>query len=202
VMDCGALYGDHTIAYAKAVGKDGAVFAIEANKLAFECLSKNAERFEAPIFCMNLALCEHHLGTAIHVMDEHNIGASQVKNGDTKPDSIENEIRTASIDGIASDASLEQLNFIKMDCEGWEYKILQGARNSIKKFKPILLIEMNSWTLSLQGSSYKEIYDFLIEMNYSWRIVQPEAKGGDQQYDVLAWPNQIEKLKLVKGFKK
>lgn len=200
VIDCGALYGDHTIAYARAVGGDGAVLAIEANKLAFDCLTKNAERFQSPVFCMNLALGQHHGGKAVHIMEDVNIGASHVISGSStkeSPDKIEREVSLASIDGIASDANLEKLDFIKIDCEGWEYNILRGAHEVLKKFRPILLIEMNSWALSLQDASYKDIYDFLIEMNYSWRIVQPDLKGGDQQYDIMAWPNQIEKLSLV-----
>lgn len=198
VMDCGALYGDHSIAYARTVGSNGAVIAIEANKMAFDCLCKNAEKFQSPMFCINVALCERHGSVAVHIMEDVNIGASRVSTEATPPtpNKTEIEVKTASIDGIAMDASLDRLDFIKIDCEGWEYKILQGAKNVLEKFKPILLIEMNSWTLSQQGSCYKDIYDFLVGINYSWRIVQPDCKGGDSQYDVMAWPNLIEKPKI------
>ncbi len=197
VMDCGALYGDHSIAYARTVGKDGAVIAIEANKLAFECLSKNAEKFEAPMFCMNLALCDFHGGMAVHIMDEHNVGASKVtKEG--KESKTESPVRTATIDGIVTAANLDRLDFIKIDCEGWELSILKGANDTLKKFRPVLLIEMNSWALSQQDASYKDIYDYLLKHNYAWRIAQPEAKGGDQQYDILCWPSLIQKIGLVK----
>lgn len=201
VIDCGALYGDHTIAYARTVGQDGAVIAIEANKMAFDCLSKNAEKFQSPVFCMNLALCEKHGGECIHLMTD-NVGASQVidqaKTPKRLPEGlIETVVKTASLDGIAHDAGLERLDFIKIDCEGWEYKILKGARHILQKFRPILLIEINSYALMLQDTDPKSIYDFLLEMNYSWRIVQPDLKGGDTQYDIMCWPNAIEKLKLI-----
>lgn len=203
VMDCGALYGDHSIAYARTIGKDGVVIAIEANKMAFDCLVKNAEKFESTVLCMNLALGEdQHGGDAIHIMSD-NVGASQV---DTKKDTpenlpanrIETIVKTATIDGIAKDADLQVLHFCKIDCEGFEFKILKGAKETLKRFKPILLIEMNSWALSQQDACYKDIYDFLIEMNYAWRIVQPECKGGDQIYDIMAWPNLIEKARIIK----
>lgn len=200
VMDCGALYGDHTIAYSKTVGAEGVVLAIEANPLAFQCLCKNAEKFESPVFCMNLALGEDHGGTAVHIMEE-NVGASRIGKEGANDDPIKKEVpvKTASIDGIAKDASLDRLNFIKIDCEGFELKILKGARGSIERFKPILLIEMNSWALSQQDACYKDIYDLLIELNYDWRIVQPDCKGGDQQYDVMAWPKLIKKARIVKA---
>jgi FkbM family methyltransferase len=201
VIDAGALYGDHSIAYARAVGETGAVFAIEANPMAFECLSKNAEKFQAPMFLMNLALGEEHGGDCIHIMAE-NVGASSVTKNWKTPKSIpknhlEAVVKTASIDGLIEAANLEALHFIKIDCEGWEFKILKGAKGAIRKFKPILVIEMNSWALSQQDASYKDIYDLLIDLNYDWRIIQPEAKGGDLIYDIMAWPKQIETLRIV-----
>ena len=206
VIDCGALYGDHTIAYAKKVGHNGCVIAIEANPLAFQCLCENAKKFEGATICLNLALCDSHGGTAVHIMDECNVGASQVLGGkstDEVPKKLEKEVRTASIDGIVHDANLDknQPMFIKMDCEGWEYKILQGAKNTLKDFKPILLIEINAWTLKLQDTCAKDIYDFLLSLNYAWRIVQPELNGSAPQYDIMAWPNKVEPLKLLKAEK-
>lgn len=201
VIDVGALYGDHSIAYAKKVGPSGCCIAIEANPLAFQCLCENAKKFEGPTICMNLALCDNHGGTCVHIMDEGNVGASQVGEKSGKP--TEKEVRTASIDGIVHDANLDknQPMFIKIDVEGWEYSVLKGAKNTLKDFKPILLIEINSWTLSQQGTSPKEVYDFLLEMNYAWRIVQPELNGSAPQYDIMAYPNKVEPLKLLKAEK-
>lgn len=198
VMDCGALYGDHTIAYARVTGSEGAVIAIEPNPMAFECLTKNAEKFESTIVLLNVCLGEEHGAEAIHIMSD-NVGASRMTEKDCTPEElpdsrIENKIKTASIDGICRDAALEKLDFIKLDIEGWEYKALRGARDTLKNFRPLLLIEMNSWALSQQGSCYKDIYDLLLKENYSWRIVQPDCKGGDAMYDILAWPNLIEKI--------
>jgi tRNA G37 N-methylase Trm5 len=45
VVDAGALYGDHTLAYAKAVGPYGEVFAFEPNPQSYTCLKKNMETF-------------------------------------------------------------------------------------------------------------------------------------------------------------
>lgn len=202
VMDCGALYGDHTIAYARAVSNDGVVIAIEANPMAFDCLAKNAQLFQSPVFCMNLALGEEHGGDAVHLMID-NVGASQVTAKADVPanlpkNRIETIVKTASIDGIVSDARLERLDFIKIDCEGFEYRILRGAKATLNKFKPALLIEMNSWALSQHGACYKDIYDYLLDRNYSWRIVQPDCKGADAQYDIYAWPNLVEQQAIIK----
>ncbi len=40
-----------------------------------------------------------------------------------------------------------RLDFIKIDAEGFEPAILAGARDTIKRFKPIIFMEFNSWAL-------------------------------------------------------
>ena len=39
--------------------------------------------------------------------------------------------------------NLQNINFIKLDVEGYEEKILQGGINTIQKYKPTLVIEQN-----------------------------------------------------------
>jgi FkbM family methyltransferase len=39
------------------------------------------------------------------------------------------------------DLELREVDYIKIDCEGYEYNILLGAEQTIKKFKPIIVIE-------------------------------------------------------------
>lgn len=203
-IDAGALYGDTTIGMCRATGGEGAVFAIEANKMAFDCLSKNAETFQSPTFLLNCALGESHGGEAVHVMEE-NVGASKVSDSkNSEPSRIETKIKTISIDGLCIDANLTSgIDFIKLDIEGGEMSALKGARNLLSNKhpqvrRPVMVIEMNSFALSLQGSCYKDIYDFLLEMGYEWRLIQPEAVPSSMQYDILCWPKE-EKPKLYKA---
>lgn len=190
-IDCGANIGSHTIAYAKKLGADGTVIAIEAGPIAFECLTENMRRAEGAVVLVNAAVCEVHKGKALfHVTNMENVGASAVSETED-PEAF--PVRTVTIDGLVLDAELERVDFIKLDVEGFELKALLGAQRTLKLFKPKLLIEFNSFRLAEQGGSYKEIYEFLIKMNYSWQICQPQAKGGDLQYDCLCWPNLVER---------
>lgn len=184
VIDCGANIGTHTIAFTEKVGDHGTVIAIEAGKTAFECLFENSKKFQAKVLCINCAACDIHGGRAIHTLNETNVGGSTVAdplmmNGDAKSISIENEVRTITLDGLIEDAEIKRLDFIKIDCEGYELKILNGAKSILKRFRPKMLIEMNSFRLRENGATYKDVYDFLLAQDYSWRICQPEAKGGD-----------------------
>lgn len=186
-IDAGALYGDHTIAYAKAVGMQGTVIAIESNPLAFSCLQKNMAKAEGSVLCVNAALGENHGGKAMHEIHEGNIGMSTVTEDEKKGV----EIPTVSIDGLMKDADLTKLAFIKIDCEGWEFNILKGARGVLKFLRPVLLIEINAYALSQQGASDRDIYELLLECGYSWRIIQPECTGSSPMFDILCFPNKV-----------
>lgn len=191
VIDAGALYGDHSIAYAKKVGRGGLVICVEANPVAFECLSKNAEKFEGDVLLINACLGQEHGGSAKHCIQEGNLNVGMAT-CEIDPKYTKGVIiPTISIDGLVKDASLTRLDFIKIDCEGFEYNILRGARGALKLMKPKMLIEINSYALSQQGATDHDIYDLLLEMHYSWQICQPECTGSSPQFDILCWPNPL-----------
>lgn len=196
VIDVGANIGTHSVAYARKVGAEGNVLALEPGKIAFECLAENAKKFESKIYCFNVAACDVHGGTAIHSVNQTNVGGSTV-NETANGEVFSNEVRTVTIDGLVESAQLDRLDFMKIDVEGCEMKVLRGAINTLNRFKPKMLIEMNSFRLLEHGSSYKELYDWLLSKNYSWQICQPELKGGDAQYDILCWPNLVEVAKTL-----
>lgn len=50
------------------------------------------------------------------------------------------EIPMATIDTIFREKALRRVDFIKMDVEGWELKVLEGAKNVLQKHKPKLSI--------------------------------------------------------------
>ena len=76
--------------------------------------------------------------------------------------------------------NLKEIDFIKLDVEGYEEKILQGGINTIQKYKPTLVIEQNrgdfSATKLVESWGYKSIgvwnthgkpNDYLFQYNLS-----------------------------------
>ena len=51
------------------------------------------------------------------------------------------EVPTLSIDQLVAELGLERVDFMKIDIEGAEREALEGARETITKFKPRLLID-------------------------------------------------------------
>jgi FkbM family methyltransferase len=56
----------------------------------------------------------------------------------------------------------KRVDFIKIDVEGYEYHVIKGLENLIKKHKPLLLIEIEK----RHNSKFKEIFNFFRKKNY------------------------------------
>lgn len=176
VVDCGAFNGDHTIAYSNKVGPHGLVIAFEPGEIAYKCLEHNARLFPSQTLVINGALSDKDNESVGHVPCE-NLGASRCVSG--------GPLLTYTLDGFLEATSIHRLDFIKMDCEGWELKALKGAEKMIRKFHPTMLIEVNAGALLAQGTTTTQLADYLNDLGYSFEIIQPGINGNAPQFDIL-----------------
>src|SRR3989344_3001857 len=70
------------------------------------------------------------------------------------------KIKVLSIDHIIKKSNLHP-GLIKIDVEGSEISVIKGAINTLKRFKPIILIEIH------KKDEYKYIKKILYKLNYS-----------------------------------
>jgi FkbM family methyltransferase len=175
VIDVGAFIGDHTLHYANCVGITGSVVAMEPNPIAFACLKHNMAEHKH-VTCLNVGAS--HLPVNIAIYGDANAGASRARND------INGTIATIAIDSL----NLSRCDFMKLDCEGWELWALKGARNTIRKHKPVMLIEINEGALKAQqGLLPSHIFSFLEECGYEYRNIYEGQPMEGPQYDILAW---------------
>jgi FkbM family methyltransferase len=62
--------------------------------------------------------------------------------------------------------SLEKLDFIKIDVEGYELLVLNGAKRVIEKYRPAMLVELHPMYLENYGQSHVEVIEFIEGCNY------------------------------------
>jgi hypothetical protein len=62
--------------------------------------------------------------------------------------------------------NIDNIDFIKIDVEGYEHKVLNGSLNLINKFKPHLLIEVGWGTNHPYWSECNDIYRKIFEIGY------------------------------------
>ena len=92
------------------------------------------------------------------------------------------EVVIDTLDNSMEKFSITKPDFIKIDVEGFEYKVLQGAHKTLSKYKPILFIELVDNNLLEQKSNAKELIQFLKLLNY--KIVNAQLNEEvDENYD-------------------
>lgn len=88
----------------------------------------------------------------ISLTDNNNCGVGEVNNN-----KIGFNIPMVTIDEL----NISDLTLIKLDVENYEYAVLLGAENSIKKFHPIIIIELHK-----TNPNYDNIIKFLQKYKY------------------------------------
>lgn len=177
-VDAGASLGDHTITYSQIVGGAGRVYAFEPHPLTYEALLLNTVRL-SNVFTSTFGLSDV-AGRAQFVQDP-NIGASCVA------DAGETTIDLVTLDGHLL-PELTRCDFIHLDAEGFEPRILRGGRTLIETFHPALVVEVCDKHLKRAGSSEVELLALLDELGYDVRPVpshvEPELR------DVICEPRR------------
>ena len=106
-----------------------------------------------------------------------NLGMAKITEGnDISVDTLDNQSK-----GWA------RLDFIKMDAEGYEPEILDGAKETLSRFSPVMLIEVNRPVLAQRGMTPADIYDRLSAMGYSYRPCEGHLGLDMDQIDVLCF---------------
>jgi len=159
VYDVGAFVGTHSLAFAERVGPSGKVFAFEPNKFSFWLLAMNTctER-RANIRSFNLAIGASNGFVKSVSSDKTNLGLSVLQ--ETADEFDRDGVLLKSLDslGLDSDPSL-----IKIDVEGMELDVLEGAAVTIARSRPFIYAEVNTVAkaLALLGWSRENNYDCL-----------------------------------------
>ncbi len=175
VIDAGAWIGGHTMAYAKKVGMSGSVHSFEPNPFAFECLKRNTNRLP------NVQRIDQSLGDIVDIVP------FSTKKGWLDSGSVGwgGPEETTVVMSLLDEFQLAP-NFIKIDVEGCELKVLKGAEKTIEKHRPIMVIEVNRTALERQGHSYKDIWKWLNDHRYDY--ISIEEYTGQDVYNLRCMP--------------
>jgi len=70
------------------------------------------------------------------------------------------------LDSIVDEFEIERVDFLKIDVEGAELKVLSGARQTLERHRPIVLFEANNRALEQQGTGADELVRFLAAQSF------------------------------------
>jgi FkbM family methyltransferase len=141
---------------------------------AFEPTALHADLFRHNVRADNVTLHEVALGDAPGFCDVKQLGESS---GDTyiQPGVGNIEIRT--LDSY----ELSGVDFVKIDVEGFELQVAEGARETLLRNRPMVCVEQKDREESNFGATPKGALEFLLELGMRQRL---EVQG---DY-ILDWP--------------
>jgi FkbM family methyltransferase len=138
VIDAGGCWGDTALYFAHEAGEQGKVYVCEFIPNNIKIMQRN--------FDLNPALKERiqlvpnpvwkTSGKKMYFVDKG--PASMIS--DTQNPAYDQQTETISIDDLVAKENIQKLDMIKMDIEGAEISALEGAMDSIRRFRPKLAI--------------------------------------------------------------
>ncbi|MDZ4381133.1 MAG: FkbM family methyltransferase [Parvibaculum sp.] len=81
-------------------------------------------------------------------------------------DVVSQEIALTTLDLFADEARFPRLDFLKADIEGWEPHFLRGARATIARFRPSVMIEVSPRQLAQSGSGPEDVFSIFAPLGY------------------------------------
>lgn len=174
-IDIGANVGKYSIILGKNGGKKGKIIAIEPEKKNFEMLKYNIRLNGLKNIIVINRACSSKSEKRKFFLSENGIGThSLYKTQKNKIFLTEKfiEINTIKLDDlIFKDLRKKidkKISFIKIDVEGAEAEVLNGAKETLKKFHPKILVE--AW----DEEALKKIEKILFPFGYEKIMVNSE----------------------------
>ena len=135
VFDIGANVGAHSLQLAKIVGNNGIVWAFEPTEFAYKKLTRNT--------ALNLTL---NIKTARVALSDHEKEKQQIEFRSSWPTAgARNDypcsVNFIKLDTWCYDKGIDRVDFMKLDVDGNECPVISGAKESLSRWHPTILME-------------------------------------------------------------
>ena len=178
-VDVGAHMGYFSLKAAAVVGQSGRVIAIEPHPEMFHTLRGNIIASGATTVVAEPTACSDSESTLeLFSAAAANTGTSSLSQ---KNASFYGEggasyfVAAQQLDTIIRRANLSRVDVLKIDVEGAELQVLKGGQETIARYRPVLIVELDDRLLEPMGTSSAEIITFLSSHGYSVRRSYDDA---------------------------
>jgi len=124
-------------------------------------------------------------------MYTNNPGANRILPLNAVKDHEQEEIQVTTLDLMTEQLSIERIDLMKVDVEGFEIFVLQGGKKVIQEWKPILFVELAEVNLKQQGFSARMLVEYIENLNYEVKdayTMRPLDKGKEDYHtDILCF---------------
>jgi len=168
-VDVGASLGQYTF-FANKHMNEGEIFAIEADSIRFEELKRNCRKWEClssnKLTALFAAICEKDGKETFYATNSTKSGGLFKRAfGSESANWCENVVDSFRLDSLFKDSSPD---FVKIDVEGAELRVLKGATRILSEGKTSFLIEVHSGVDPEGQRNPAEVFKFMESFGYSY----------------------------------
>ena len=167
-VDVGANFGTFSLLASRFVGSAGRVIAIEPQV-------RLALLIEESLVLSGVTNCEVTRAACGSAPGERSLLVPSMDSGragffeafSARPGHRRERVKVSTLDVLLADQNPQGKTLIKIDVEGSEMDVLDGAMETIDRLQPAIMIELNRWSAEAAGTTPKEIIDRLASLGYS-----------------------------------
>jgi FkbM family methyltransferase len=163
VIDVGANVGVYTFSAARRVGNRGRVFAVEPFAGCAQCLRATVKRNHFECVTVVEAAASDYNGKAYLALKSASELNEVLPQQPAPSTSGVAQIDCLTLDTLAQQQQIQRLDWLKIDAEGHEIKVLEGSTGLIARFAPKILYENIA---SEQGNNLP-VVQFLTDKGYN-----------------------------------
>jgi FkbM family methyltransferase len=165
VYDIGAHVGFYTLLASVLVGKNGKVYAFEPNPRNLNYLKKHLSINKVTnVEVVECAVSDKDGQCSFDIDKRHDLGHISETGSFI--------VKTHSLDSLVFSNQILPPDFIKIDVEGAEFQVLNGARRILKEFAPVLIMDIHSEEIG------KKCIELLTSFDYSFYPIEKKSLKG------------------------
>lgn len=168
IIDIGANIGLTTLPGARLV-PHGKVIAVEPSPIAFCALQRLVDT-NGLTNCEPVNVCMGAAAGSVPFVENASFLAGSYVGGDARQSATTN-VEMTTLDEFLSNRPLQSVDLVKIDVEGFELDVLQGALKTIEHYNPTFVVEFNSFAIvANQNKSPRALIDFVIDQFGAFRV--------------------------------
>lgn len=187
-VDVGANVGWHTLLMGALVGPGGRVLAAEANSSVRSRLEENlALNKLSQVEVLPFALSDADGVLDFFGPDARDpwSGNGYVVSGDMAGRADTTRVEARRLDSLVTSAKIDRLDLVKIDVEGFEWRVLEGAEQSIAAFRPHIVFEYNA-EYAARGNGRPELFEaFFARHGYRLFAI---GRNWAESVEMKSWP--------------
>ena len=168
-----AHYGIHTLMLARSVGVSGRVIAFEANPQTAALLRRNLALNGLAAEVVGKGVSDSSGTSRLYVATP---GMSTLVPSAQVAYTGELEVETVTLDEFWPTGGLTHLEVVKIDVEGHDLKVIQGAKRLLAGYRPFLCFEWISNSDRVKAADLTETLAFLSSLDYRLYLLDPSER--------------------------